>query len=323
MQANAERIAVQRKPGKVVNFAKNTFGKAAGLAKDTNMAFTVFFRKGTGIKTMEDIAEHMRVKGWANNKKAIDYETAVYEAQGGSDFRHYSRYKTYAKLSFHIFSRAYEKIGKMHAEAGEYLAASEAYSKANKAHGWALTSGYGDGKTSYQRDGTVKIDRKERRLFGLMCYYSGKHEATASLEKSILAKSRSDQGMVLTREHVISFAAALTEQASGAFAKGEDIERAIKAGLEAAGLFAHVGENGKALEICDRVAVYAKENNETFELISVYRLAAEITPDKERANIYREFEKSAREEWLLEVKNNARYAMMQSGGESYPHWQLI
>ena len=264
------------------------------LVKDAFAAIPLLFERGPAkIKTLETLDKSMLIRAWSNNEKAIPYENNV------NEIRKYNRYRAYARLSFHIVSKMQEKIGKMLAERGEYLQASDAYSKAGNAYGRALTSGDGDGQLSYGKDGAVQLDRKDRRLFGMDCYYLGKHEATAKLEESIWANvAKADH----SRTSMISFAAASIEQAFGAFMEAGETGWAIKAGKEAASLYAQVGENRKALAICDKTAAYAKENHMAFELISIYELAASIAQDRGQAASYLELARGAVEEWIRRLQ---------------------
>ena len=98
------------------------------------------------------------------------------------------------------------------------------------------------------------------------------------------------------------FAAAVMKQAFGAFMEAGETGWAIKAGKEAASLYAQVGENRKALAICDKTAAYAKENHMAFELISIYELAASIAQDRGQAASYLELARGAVEEWIRRLQ---------------------
>jgi len=167
-------------------------GKPRPLLRDAVGIFSFFGKGPAGIKSLKALAESMDVRAWTNTEKAIGRERAKNEKAGwpeeseGKDAK-CRLYCAYARWSFGIESAAYNKLGKILAENGEYLAASEAYGKAGRTHGRAITSGYGDGMTRMAKDGTILVDFVKGGFFGMGCYYTAKHEATAPLEKSIWA----------------------------------------------------------------------------------------------------------------------------------------
>ena len=265
-----------------------------GLKKDgpehwrrTRAAFSLFFGKGPAkIKTLETLAESMRIRAYSNQDKANQYEKKSESlsdqpelSKGRSDFYffkylfNYYRCDAYSVFSFRLASRAQEKIGEIRGLTGDYRQASEAYGKALE------LGAYGRQSSS-----------RERYLFGMECYYKGKHEATADVENSIFANPT---GPYNTRASMISFAAGIMQQAFGVFMEAKETGWAIKAGKEAASLFAQIGDSRRALEILDKTAAYAKENFKDFELISIYSLAASITQDKEQAVAYEELAKTS------------------------------
>jgi len=291
---------------------KEKFHKGIALVRDGKDAFSLFFKKGPAkIKTLEKISESMHERAWSNSNKAKDCGKKTREQfnrryldESWEENLKPRRYKAYSNASFLALSRVNEKIGKLHAEAGDYFKAHLAFHKARS-------------------DAADQPERRERWLFGMECYYLGKHEATASVENSTYAKAqRSPAGRSLTREDMIAFAASEMARASAPFMKGDDPKRAIAASLEAASLFAQIGKSRKALEMCDRAAVYAKESNRSLDLISAYKLAAEIAPDKEMTNIYRELEKGAYDGWLSKIKDDANSQMLQIYG-SCGIWQPV
>lgn len=292
---------------------KGKFHNGIALVRDGKDAFALFFKKGPAkIKTLEKISESMHERAWSNwnkfkdcGKKTREQFKLRYLDESREENLKPRRYKAYSNVSFLVLSRAYEKIGKLHAEAGDYLKAHEAFHKA---------------RTDIA---DLPDERRERRLFGMECYYLGKHEATAGVENSTYAKAHlSPAGRSLTREDMIAFAASEMARASLPFMKGDDPKRAIEACMEAASLFAQIGESRKALEMCDRAAVYAKESDRSLDLISAYKLAAEIAPDKEMSNIYRELEKGAYDGWLREINDKANSMMLQRDG-NYGIWQPV
>ncbi len=255
------------------------------VMNDAGAAISLFFKRGPAkIKTLETLAESMRIRAQSSQSEARRFE------ESRSDFYKYHLYRAHSAWSFRLVSRVHEKIGKIRRRMGDYRGASDAYYKARA---------FGEG---------VQSSRRERWLFGMECYYKGKQEATASVEKSIFA----DVHPNITRTGMDSFAAAVMEQAFRAFIEAEEIEMAMKVGKEAAELFFKADRPRDAVDTCVKLAELAKQSYDYLAAWHFYKKAADYSSGRRAKNSFLLLAEESRRVYLIQINAQINATMQPS-----------